>query len=46
VQAAQDISFPAMSQKMFQFVNIVKEDPDVQTIVGFAGGNTALNQGS
>jgi multidrug efflux pump subunit AcrB len=45
VQAAQDISFPAMSQKMFQFVNIVKEDPDVQTIVGFAGGNTALNQG-
>ena len=45
VQAAQDISFPAMSQKMFQFVNIVKEDPDVQTVVGFAGGNTALNQG-
>jgi multidrug efflux pump len=45
VQAAQDISFPAMSQKMFQFVNIVMKDPDVQTIVGFAGGNTALNQG-
>jgi multidrug efflux pump subunit AcrB len=45
VQAAQDISFPAMSQKMFQFVGIVMEDPDVQTIVGFAGGNTALNQG-
>jgi multidrug efflux pump len=45
VQAAQDISFQAMSQKMFQFVSIVMKDPDVQTIVGFAGGNTALNQG-
>jgi multidrug efflux pump len=45
VQAAQDISFPAMSQKMFQFVGIVMKDPDVQTVVGFAGGNTALNQG-
>jgi len=45
VQAAQDISFPAMSQKMNQFVNIVTKNPDVQTIVGFAGGNTALNQG-
>jgi multidrug efflux pump len=45
VQAAQDISFPAMSAKMSQFVDIVMKDPDVQTIVGFAGGNTALNQG-
>jgi hydrophobe/amphiphile efflux-1 (HAE1) family protein len=45
VQAAQDISFPAMSVKMNQFVNIVIENPDVLTIVGFAGGNTALNQG-
>ena len=45
VQAAQDISFPAMSAKMTQFVNIILKDPDIQTIVGFAGGNTALNQG-
>ena len=45
VQAAQDISFPAMSAKMTQFVNIVMKDPNMQTIVGFAGGNTALNQG-
>jgi hydrophobe/amphiphile efflux-1 (HAE1) family protein len=45
VQAAQDISFPAMNTKMNQFVNIVIKNPDVQTIVGFAGGNTALNQG-
>jgi multidrug efflux pump len=45
VQADQDISFPAMRQKMEQFVGIVMHDPNVQTIVGFAGGNTARNQG-
>jgi len=45
VQAAQDISFDAMSKKMYQFVNIVRKDPAVDTIVGFAGGNTSANQG-
>jgi len=45
VQAAQDISFDAMRTKMIQYVNIVMHDPNVQTIVGFAGGNTAMNQG-
>ncbi|MGB9071281.1 MAG: multidrug efflux RND transporter permease subunit [Terriglobales bacterium] len=41
VQAAQDISFTAMSGKMQQFVDIVMKDPAVSTIVGFAGsGNT------
>jgi multidrug efflux pump len=45
VQADQDISFAAMKQKMEQFVSIVMHDKNVQTIVGFAGGNTAKNQG-
>ena len=45
VQADQDISFAAMKEKMYQFVNIVARDVNVQTIVGFAGGNTAKNQG-
>ncbi len=45
VQADQDISFEAMRQKMQQFVGIVMKDPNVQTVVGFAGGNTAKNQG-
>ncbi|MBV9481945.1 MAG: efflux RND transporter permease subunit, partial [Acidobacteria bacterium] len=45
VQAAQDISFQAMRGKMSQFVNLVIQDPAVQTIVGFAGGNTAYNNG-
>jgi multidrug efflux pump len=45
VQADQDISFAAMKQKMEQFVQIVMHNKNVQTIVGFAGGNTAKNQG-
>src|ERR1700731_4207715 len=45
VQAAQDISFQAMRGKMERFVTIVMQDPAVSTIVGFAGGNTATNQG-
>ncbi len=45
VQAAQDISFSAMRTKMQQFVEIVMKDPAVDTIVGFTGGNTSLNQG-
>jgi multidrug efflux pump len=45
VQAAQDISFAAMKDKMTHFVQIVMEDPAVDTIVGFAGGNTSANQG-
>ena len=45
VQAAQDISFAAMKDKMNQFVNIVMHDPAVNTVVGFAGGNTTYNAG-
>jgi multidrug efflux pump len=45
VQAAQDISFQAMRDKMTQFVNLVMEDPAVNTVVAFAGGNTAYNNG-
>ena len=45
VQAAQDISFAAMKEKMKQFVGIVMKDPAVETIVAFAGGNTSANNG-
>ncbi|HZQ23490.1 MAG TPA: multidrug efflux RND transporter permease subunit [Terriglobales bacterium] len=45
VQASQDISFDAMKTKMQQYVDIVREDPAVNTVMGFAGGNTASNQG-
>ena len=45
VQAAQDISFDAMRTKMKQYVDIVMKDPAVETVLAFAGGNTALNNG-
>jgi len=45
VQAAQDISFQAMRDKMERYVSIVSKDPAVSSVVGFAGGNTVSNQG-
>ena len=38
VQADQSISFQAMSQKMADFMKIVKSDPAVQNVAGFTGG--------
>src|SRR5579863_4924492 len=45
VMAEQDISFQAMRDKMQRYVNIVMKDPAVDTVTGFAGGGSALNQG-
>jgi multidrug efflux pump len=39
IQAAQDISFPAMNAKVKQFFKIVKQDPAVDTVSGSVGGN-------
>jgi multidrug efflux pump len=38
IQAEQDISFPAMQEKLRTFVDIVRADPDVVSVVGFTGG--------
>ena len=38
VQADQSISFQAMSQKMKDFMRIIKSDPAVDTVAGFTGG--------
>jgi multidrug efflux pump len=38
IQADQAISFQSMSQKLVQFMQIVKADPAVATVVGFTGG--------
>jgi multidrug efflux pump len=38
IQAAQDISFDAMSKKQKQFSDIVMADPAVYTVVSFVGG--------
>jgi hydrophobe/amphiphile efflux-1 (HAE1) family protein len=38
IQASQDISFQAMSEKLAKVVDIIKQDPDVANVVGFTGG--------
>jgi multidrug efflux pump len=38
IQAAQDISFQAMQQKLTQVVTIIKGDPAVEDVMGFTGG--------
>jgi multidrug efflux pump len=38
IQAAQDISFQAMRDKLSQVVAIIKQDPDIEYVVAFTGG--------
>ncbi len=38
IQADQSISFQLMQSKLTQFVTIIKNDPAVETVVGFTGG--------
>ena len=38
IQAAQDISFQSMRDKLGQVVAIIKQDPDVEHVIGFTGG--------
>ncbi len=38
IQAAQDISFQSMRQKLAEVVDIVRKDPDVTYVTGFTGG--------
>jgi multidrug efflux pump len=39
IQADQDTSFQAMRDRLTKFVNIIKNDPAVEHVIGFAGGN-------
>jgi multidrug efflux pump len=38
IQAAQDISFQGMQEKLARIVDIIKSDPDVEYVTGFTGG--------
>src|ERR1700736_1667361 len=38
IQGDQDLSFPAMAEKMRQFTDVVLQDPAVDTVASFAGG--------
>jgi multidrug efflux pump len=44
IQADQAISFQLMQQKLEEFTAIIREDPAVQTVVGFTGGGSAGGQ--
>jgi multidrug efflux pump len=43
IQAAQDISFESIKQKLAQFVSIVQSDPAVESVMGFNGGGGTRN---
>ena len=45
LRADQSISFQAMQKKFMQFIEIIKRDPAVATVGGFAGGQ-ATNSGN
>ncbi len=45
IRGDQSISFQSMQKKFQQFVDIIKSDPAVETVGGFAGGQ-ATNQGN
>ena len=45
VQGDQDVSFQAINTKTNEFIRIVKQDPAVQNVLAFVGGNAAQNQG-
>ncbi len=45
IQADQSVSFQLMQQKLQQFVDIIRKDPAVDTVVGFTGGRGQTNGG-
>jgi multidrug efflux pump len=45
IQAEQDISFQAIREKMNSYVEIIMQDPAVDTVTGFVGGGGTANTG-
>jgi multidrug efflux pump len=46
VRGPQDSSFASMNNALQQAANIVKQDPAVQNVIDFTGGNGATNNGN
>src|SRR5271167_1678257 len=44
IMGDQDVSFNDMNAKTNEFIRIVKQDPAVQNVLAFVGGNAAQNQ--
>ena len=45
IMGDQDVSFYNMKTKTNEFIRIVNQDPAVQNVLAFVGGNAAQNQG-
>ncbi len=45
IMGDQDVSFQDMNAKTNEFIRIVKQDPAIQNVLAFVGGNAAQNQG-
>jgi multidrug efflux pump len=45
IMGQQDVSFYGMRDKTNEFIRVVKQDPAVDNVLAFVGGNAALNQG-
>lgn len=45
IQADQSISSKAMQQKLADFVDIMRKDPEIETVIGFTGGQRGMNSG-
>ena len=45
IQADQSISSQAMRQKLANFVDLLRQDPEVVTVIGFTGGSRDSNSG-
>jgi len=45
IQADQSISSQAMKQKLADFVNTLRQDAEIETVIGFTGGQRGMNSG-
>ena len=45
IQADQSISSQAMQQKLADFVDIMRQDSEIETVIGFTGGQRGMNSG-
>jgi multidrug efflux pump len=45
IQADQSISSKAMQQKLADFVDVLRQDPEIETVIGFTGGQRGMNSG-
>ena len=45
IQADQGISSQAMKQKLADFVEVMRQDTEIETVIGFTGGARGMNSG-